>query len=435
MALFFFFCSIFFFCFFPLFPTLASLSAIFIFIFFQTILTASASNFAIGTQQVRYIIPEHPPVDTSRPEDNEEEDEIPLDNGYQLDGALQQDYPDHMNSHQVVSGGNNNITTTSSLEGISGAEVLMAVGKRGVPPDPMGDVGTTQYVEMVNNAVRVFDKVTGEPQTDVLAFADFWHDLPQCATNQGDPIVLYDQFHDRWVLMRFKALEAPYYLCFAVSTTDDAAGHYYLYSLDFGDTFPDYPKMGLWRDSLVVTTRNFLDASGFAGVGVMALELEQLYNGNPTYQFLYFLASPENLALVGSGMLPADVDGNNIPEADAAIVILGTQDDERYGTVDGVNIWELRVDWANPAASLLEFKETLEVISVDTIFPCDGRNCVPQPDTDQGLDVLSYRQRPLHRLAYRRFVETDRLGSETTLSESFVTNQAVEAREGIAGVR
>ena len=134
-------------------------------------------------------------------------------------------------------------------------------------------------------------------------------------------------------------------------------------------------------------------------------------------------------------MLPADVDGNNMPQADAAIVILGTQDDEQYGTVDGVNIWELRVDWANPAASSFEFKETLEVNSVDTIFPCDGRNCVPQPDTDQGLDVLSYRQRPLHRLAYRRFVETDRLGSETTLSESFVTNQAVEAREGIAGVR
>jgi hypothetical protein len=396
----------------------------------QTILTASAINFAV-TQAVRHIIPEHPPVDTARPEDNEEEDEIPPDNGYSPDGALQQDYPD-IGSNQVAPGGN--VSTTTSFEGISGAEVLVAVGKRGVPPDPMGDVGKTQYVEMVNNALRVFNKATGEPETEVLAFSDFWADLPQCATNQGDPIVLYDQFNDRWLLMRFKALEAPYYLCFAVSTTDDAAGNYYLYSLDFGDTFPDYPKMGLWRDSLVVTTRNFLDASGFAGVGVMAFELEQLYFGNPTYQFLYFLASPDNLALVGSGMLPADVDGNHMPKKDAAIVILGTQDDEQYGELDGVNIWELRVNWENPAASSFEFKETLPVISMDTIFPCDGRNCVPQPDTDQGLDVLSYRQRPLHRLAYRRFVET-RLGVETTLSESFVTNQAVEAREGVAGVR
>jgi hypothetical protein len=301
-------------------------------------------------------------------------------------------------------------------------------------PDPVGDVGRKQYVEMVNNALRVYNKKTGEPETEVLAFSDFWADLPNCATNQGDPIVTYDQFNDRWILMRFKADEAPYFLCFAVSTTDDAAGNYYLYSLDFGDTFPDYPKMGVWRDSLVVTTRNFSDADGFSGVGVMAFELEQLYVGNPTYQFLYFVASAEDLALVGSGMLPADVDGDNKPEKDAAIVILGTQDDARYGTVDGVNIWELRVNWANPQDATFEFAETLEVINVDTLFPCDGRNCVPQPDTDQELDVLSYRQRPLHRLAYRRFVETRR-GSTRTLSESFVTNQAVEARAGIAGVR
>lgn len=118
-------------------------------------------------------------------------------------------------------------------------------------PDPVGDVGRTQYVEMVNNALRVYNKDTGEPETDVLSFADFWADLPNCSTNHGDPIVIYDQFNDRWVLMRFKAGAAPYFLCFAVSTTDDAAGNYYLYSLDFGSTFPDYPKIAIctcWRD-------------------------------------------------------------------------------------------------------------------------------------------------------------------------------------------
>src|SRR5262249_60940791 len=41
------------------------------------------------------------------------------------------------------------------------------------------------------------------------------------------------------------------------------------------------------------------------------------------------------------------------------------------------------------------------------------------------LDILSYRQRPTYRLAYRNF------GS----FESLVTNQSVEALPGIAGVR
>jgi hypothetical protein len=56
----------------------------------------------------------------------------------------------------------------------------------------------------------------------------------------GDPIVTHDQFNDRWILMRFRA-SAPFALCLAVSQTEDAAGSYFLYSIDFGTTFPDYP--------------------------------------------------------------------------------------------------------------------------------------------------------------------------------------------------
>jgi hypothetical protein len=40
--------------------------------------------------------------------------------------------------------------------------------------------------------------------------------------------------------MRFRASE-PHAICLAVSQTEDAAGSYFLYSIDFGTTFPDYP--------------------------------------------------------------------------------------------------------------------------------------------------------------------------------------------------
>ena len=64
----------------------------------------------------------------------------------------------------------------------------------------------------------------------------------------------------------------------------------------------------------------------------------------------------------------------------------------------------------------------------DSIYPCDPTNprqCIPQPDTDVELDILSYRQRPTWRLAYRNF----------GTYESLVTSQSVEARPGIAGMR
>jgi hypothetical protein len=67
---------------------------------------------------------------------------------------------------------------------------------------------------------------------------------------------------------------------------------------------------------------------------------------------------------------------------------------------------------------------------VPSAFPGQptGRDCLPQPgitDGGQYLDILSYRQRPTFRLAYRNF----------GTYESLVTNQSVEARPGVAGAR
>ena len=60
--------------------------------------------------------------------------------------------------------------------------------------------------------------------------------------------------------------------------------------------------------------------------------------------------------------------------------------------------------------------------------PRRRRDCLPQPgitNPAQYLDILSYRQRPTWRLAYRNF----------GTYESLVTNQSVEAAPGVAGVR
>jgi len=61
------------------------------------------------------------------------------------------------------------------------------------------------------------------------------------------------------------------------------------------------------------------------------------------------------------------------------------------------------------------------------MFPCSpgARDCIPQPGTTRKVDHLGYRQRPLHRAAYRNF------GTH----ESIVTNQSVEAAANISGIR
>jgi hypothetical protein len=84
----------------------------------------------------------------------------------------------------------------------------------------VGDVGPTQYVEMVNTAWAVYSK-TGSLLLGPLSLASLWtgFEVPDCADNSGDPIVVHDQLADRWILTQFSALGPTYYNCVAVSTT------------------------------------------------------------------------------------------------------------------------------------------------------------------------------------------------------------------------
>src|SRR5688572_2092648 len=126
--------------------------------------------------------------------------------------------------------------------------------------------------------------------------------------------------------------------------------------------------------------------------------------------------------------------GRRVPSMSGGIPapIVGTQDDgSGYGgSVDAINIFDLKVLWnSKPVASLVQ-KPQLPVAAFDSVFPCapTSRDCLPQPgitNPNQFLDILSYRQRPSHRLAYRNFGKY----------EALVTNQSVEAAPGVAGVR
>jgi len=199
-----------------------------------------------------------------------------------------------------------------------------------------------------------------------------------------------------------------------------------------GTFFPDYPKYGVWTNSYLMTTRDFGDVDEY-GISVYALEKNKMLAGNPKARAVQFFLDSNvvPLNLMGDGLLPADIDGTRRPLDHVAAPIVGTQDDNApYGaTFDALNIFELSVKWnATPEASLT-LAAQLPVAAFDSVFPCGpSRGCIPQPgitNPDQYLDILSYRQRPTHRLAYRNF----------GTYEAMVTNQSVEALPRVAGVR
>ncbi len=329
----------------------------------------------------------------------------------------------------------------ANFEGLSNLDNFNLFGGRVNPPDPVGDVGPNHYVEMINLAVAVFDK-QGNRLVGPIAIGDLWAGFPveDCTDPSGDPIVLYDQLVNRWILSQFTTRGPMYYDCVAVSKTPDPTGAYYRYAfvtqpdpdLPGGTFFPDYPKYGVWTDSYIMTTRDFGDVDEY-GISVYALEKSKMISGNPNARAVQFFLDSNvvPLELIGDGLLPADIDGRRRPQAGIAAPIFGSQDDNYvYGApFDALNVWELSVLWNSQPEASLKFAAQLPVAAFDSAFPCGpSRGCLPQPgiaNPDQWLDVLSYRQRVTHRLAYRNFGKY----------ETMVTNQSVEAKPGIAGVR
>jgi hypothetical protein len=359
-----------------------------------------------------------------------DDDESPTDTGFSGDSALQAVFP-----AATIS------SPTRSFEGLSNQDNFNIFGFRVNPPDPVGDVGPNNYVEMVNLTFAVYSK-TGVRQLGPVDTGTLWSGfaVPDCQDPSGDPVVLYDQLADRWILTQFttSGLDDPtkaFWNCVAVSTTGDPTGSYYRYAFETKNFqfFPDYPKYGVWTDTYTLTTREFGPTVEY-GIGVYALEKNKMLNGENARAVSFFLDGndPTILPLVGDGLLPADIDGKQKPKNDTAIPLVGTQDDDAdYGaTFDALNIWDLNIKWrSTPIASLI-LNTQLPTAAFDSIFPCapTARDCLPQPgitNPDQYLDILSYRQRPTWRLAYRNFKGY----------ESLVTNQSVEARPGVAGVR
>jgi hypothetical protein len=302
------------------------------------------------------------------------------------------------------------------------------------PPDSVGDVGPNHYVAMSNLYFEIYDK-TGTSVYGPAANNTLWSGFGgKCETdNAGDPIVLYDQLSDRWFLTQFTSPSSgsPYYNCVAMSQTGDPTGAYYRWAFSTGINFPDYPKYGIWPDALYISTREFANAASFAGIGAYAVNRAELVAGNPSPTVVSFLVTPASAGgeyNIGDGLLPSDLDGDELPPANSPNYFVGSMDDggQYSAPQDALTLWKFDADFATPANSTFVLTDTIPIGAYDTQFdPCSGRSCIPQPGTSNRVDILSYRQRPIHRLAYRNF------GTH----ESLVTNQSVEAGTGIAGNR
>jgi uncharacterized repeat protein (TIGR02543 family) len=197
----------------------------------------------------------------------------------------------------------------------------------GHPPDTTGAVGSRHYIQAINLAFAIFDKATG---TRLAAFteASLWSPTSGlCAFNPfGDPIVLYDQVADRWILTNFAFSDpesGPFYECIAVSqTSDPVSGGWYFYAMQMdqgqvpANTLNDYPKFGVWNDGCLYMAANGFRAGRYVGQIFFAINRSQMYRGVPANNSLAWLLGVANFSLFPATMLGngANLPSPNTPE-------------------------------------------------------------------------------------------------------------------------
>ena len=265
------------------------------------------------------------------------------------------------------------------------------------PPDTDGDVGPNHYFQMINLSFAIFDK-QGNKLYGPAKNSTLWTGFvgPWAGTNDGDPIVLYDEAADRWFASQFAVNTAngSYWELIAISQTPDPLGAWYQYAYEF-PAFNDYPKVGVWGDAYYASFNMF---GSYHRVAASAFERAEMIAGNPAARMVLF-DLPENAG--PWSMQPSDVDGQ-VPPAGTPNYYAYFTDNGTGSGQDEMHFWEFHVDWTNVANSTFTNAFTLPVAPFDAYF-CDAPRgaCITQPGTGQQLETLS--DRLMYRLQYRNF--------------------------------
>lgn len=241
------------------------------------------------------------------------------------------------------------------------------------PPDPNAAVGGSYVVQMMNTIFAVYDK-NGSRVMDPKPNNALWNGFGGLCetTNEGDPIVLYDEKAQRWVLSQFarNGNETKFIECVAVSETSDPTGNYYRYAFEMSD-FNDFPKLGVGLDSYTYTHKQ-IDSGRLEGPVVGAFERDAMLNGQNARQVLF--GPKESYSEII--FLPADIDGNRPPNGTPNFYVGLDVAGER------LRIWKTEIDWSSPNNATFEEVAILDVQSFDADF-CDRKlreDCISQPN-------------------------------------------------------
>ena len=302
------------------------------------------------------------------------------------------------------------------------AQVFQGQGFTGaVPPDTNLSVGidpngNTQIVQVVNTSFAIYNtsgsQLAGGGDLGLTLFSNL-PSTANCNANMdgGDPIVLWDQLDGRWLIsqLAYNSDFSQNDFCLAISDSADATGSYEVYDIPFGNSLPDYPKIGIWGDGIYFSANMFQ-----MKVNQITGSVRSTFLGAQACSFLRpsWSTAPASIRFSCSGtgntaiynILPADLDGANTAPSGSDYYL---QFVNNLSSTSGNEL------------ALYQFQSgqltALGNLSVGSFHDaCGGGTCIPQLGTAQQLDSLG--DRLMYRLSYRNYGTT----------QAMVVNHAVQ---------
>src|SRR6266566_1571043 len=136
------------------------------------------------------------------------------------------------------------------------------------PSDSTGAIGTTRYIELVNAKAAIYNRTSNTPTAAGALLQLTGCVTAGCTDNVFDPQVIWDPGTSRFFYAADDIVSSTQNLLdigFSTTATPDlSASSWCRFALNFGSTFPDYPKLGDTQDFMLMGSNDF-SGPRFAG--------------------------------------------------------------------------------------------------------------------------------------------------------------------------
>jgi hypothetical protein len=286
-----------------------------------------------------------------------------------------------------------------------------------VPPDPNGEIGRDYYVQTTNTSGGTYFTVYDLNGTEVFSLPNLnalWTEFN--VQGFGDPIVLWDEGAQRWLLTEFQDFSGTS-LLMAVSETQDPTGSWFVYRVQTPN-FPDYPKYSIWPNAYLITT-NEPDGN----IPVYAIDREAMLIGAEA-EIQAFGIPKFNAFDAFQTATPVDWDGVTTPPDGSPGYVVRMYDDAWDGGADKIEMWEVNIDWEDADNSFISgpIEFFTEPFDAELCNGGDIFDCIDQPN---GQSVSAIQHVIMHRVPYSNF------GSHESIVFQFVVSVDETNRAGI----